>query len=106
MFDGDSVTGYKIYFRNAVNDSFITSQVAYDGTNSTEEQGTVIDLAGGTLYSFAISALSAAGESPLTPEVALSTAPPAVTGIESVVQTTDSITLAWPAPNITSPMSS
>ena len=72
--------------------------VAHDGTDSTATSVELSSLDSGSLYTYVLSSLSAAGESDKSDAMSVSTAPGVATGLLSTLQTTSSISLAWTAP--------
>ena len=76
--------------------------MVYDGTDSTATSVELSSLDSGSLYTYVLSSLSAAGDSDVSAEVSVSTAPGVATGLLSTLQTTSSISLAWTAPTIAS----
>eukprot|EP01052_Picozoa_sp_SAG31_P011752 SAG31_NODE_673_length_12919_cov_143.235725_2_plen_1954_part_00 len=98
---GAEITGYKVYRNDGLGGESINT-ISYDGTGSTAAAGTVSNILGGRVYTFVATALSVAGEGDASGATDISTAPPAVTNISSIAQTTTSITLAWDAPQVLS----
>ena len=72
--------------------------VGYDGSESTETNGLVLDLHGSREYAFVVTAVSGGGEGDPSAVFHQSTSPAAPTELISTLQTTSSITLAWTAP--------
>merc|ERR1711871_603796 len=79
-------------------DSVVVDTVAYDGSASTAVSTSLSGLRGGVSYDFVVAARSSAGEGVRSAAVSVSTSPPAPGSLESVTQTTSSITLSWSAP--------
>ena len=84
---GAAVTGYKVYKDDAVHE--------YEGSATTADM--TVDP--GTLYEFAVSAVSAAGEGEKSSELSQSSAPGAPAALTSTLQTATSISLSWTAPS-------
>ncbi|MEC7001362.1 MAG: fibronectin type III domain-containing protein, partial [Actinomycetota bacterium] len=88
---GEDASGYRLYDvagQNAV--------LLYDGPDTAYEQ---VGLTAGTSYSYAVSAVSAAGESPSTSTLVQSTAPAAPTGLSSSGWSTSGFDVSWSAPS-------
>merc|ERR1711871_1888187 len=88
---GADATGYRLY---SIADG-VDPQVLYAGPATAYEQA---DLTAGTSYSYAVSAVSDAGESPSTASIVQSTAPSAPTALVSTHQSSTTIMLDWEAP--------
>ena len=100
---GSVATGYQVYLVTVAQGS--TEPVytlVYDGAGSTATSVELSSLDSGSLYTYVLSSLSDAGESDVSAEVSVSTAPGVATGLSSTEQTTSSISLAWTAPTIPS----
>jgi titin len=95
--DSSAVTRYKLYYSDpqATILRSSTPSMSSASTNATRTE-----LHGGRIYRFAVTAVSAFGESDLSVAVLKSTAPPKVVGITNAAQTSSSVTLAWSAPLI------
>ena len=63
---------------------------------------TLSGLSGGVRYSYVVATLTSAGEGDRSTALSASTSPPAPTDLDSVSQTTSSISLSWTAPVVTS----
>jgi len=122
--DGPSVTGYTLYERVTYSmsdvaassgvpstvlqtmlsedtDTVVVDTVAYDGSSSTAVSTSLSGLSGGVSYDYVVAARSAAGEGERSTALSVSTSPPAPGSLDSVSQTTSSITLSWSAPVVT-----
>jgi titin len=86
---GADSTGYRLYDVGGV--------VLYSGSATAFEQ---TGLTAGTSYSYEVSAVSAAGESPTTSPLAQYTAPAAPTTLTSSAWTTTSFQIDWVAPTV------
>eukprot|EP00744_Colponema_vietnamica_P003777 GILI01005732.1.p1 GENE.GILI01005732.1~~GILI01005732.1.p1 ORF type:complete len:2203 (+),score=253.12 GILI01005732.1:565-6609(+) len=98
---GILVTGYRLYLSSVVNGQPVGYSVVYDGLNQPSTlQATVSPLLTGNTYSFVVSAISAAGESPQSNRAIYITArvPDSPTNFRRLSSTTGSITLTWDAP--------
>ena len=69
----------------------------FEGAETAYEQ---VELSAGTSYSYAVSAVSGAGESPSTSALVQYTAPAAPTGLASSAWTTTSFAVTWVAPAV------
>eukprot|EP01050_Picozoa_sp_SAG11_P023762 SAG11_NODE_4875_length_1736_cov_8.597315_2_plen_363_part_01 len=94
---GAPVTGYVLY-RNDGLAGLSVSTIGYDGSASLSTTGTVQGLVGGRVYTFSVTAISKSGESS---RIALQvpTSPAAVGSIESLAQTSSTISLSWVTPD-------
>ena len=100
---GEASTGYQVYMVTvAAGTTEPVYTVVYDGTGSEATSVELTSLDSGSLYTYVLSSLSAAGESDKSDAMSASTAPGVATGLTSTVQTTGSIALAWTAPTIPS----
>ena len=82
-------------------DTVVVDTVAYDGSSSTAVSTSLSGLRGGVSYDYVVAARSAAGEGERSTALSVSTSPPAPGSLDSVSQTTSSITLSWSAPAVT-----
>ena len=87
---GEAVTGYKVYNGDG--------SVAHTGDGATTT-ASISGLTEGTLYTYAVSAESAAGEGEKSPVLSQSSAPGAPAAPTSTLQTATSISLSWTAPS-------
>jgi len=93
--DGDSgadATGYRLY--NVAGEA---PALLFEGAETAYEQ---VELSAGTSYSYAVSAVSGAGESPSTSALVQSTAAPAASSLASTHQSSTTIMLDWDAPSV------
>jgi hypothetical protein len=79
----------------------VVDTVAYDGSSSTAVSTRLSGLIGGVSYDYVVAARSDAGEGERSAALSVSTSPPAPGSLDSVSQTTSSITLSWSAPLVT-----
>ncbi|MGY8895063.1 MAG: fibronectin type III domain-containing protein, partial [Burkholderiales bacterium] len=89
---GADSTGYRLYDVGGA-----SAVVLYSGSATAFEQ---TGLTAGTSYSYEVSAVSAAGESPTTSPLAQYTAPAAPTTLTSSAWTTTSFQIDWVAPTV------
>eukprot|EP01047_Picozoa_sp_COSAG01_P075841 COSAG01_NODE_13125_length_1632_cov_1.497065_1_plen_544_part_11 len=82
-------------------DTVVVDTVAYDGSSSTAVSTSLSGLIGGVSYDYVVAARSDAGEGERSAALSVSTSPPAPGSLDSVSQTTSSITLSWSAPLVT-----
>ena len=100
---GEASTGYQVYLVTvAAGTTEPVYTLVYDGAGSEATSVELTSLDSGSLYTYVLSSLSAAGESDKSDAMSASTAPGVATGLSSTVQTTGSIALAWTAPTIPS----
>eukprot|EP01051_Picozoa_sp_SAG22_P017823 SAG22_NODE_2843_length_2162_cov_1.319922_2_plen_656_part_01 len=97
------MAGFKVYYETAAtisSPSTLSPASSLLGYIGSAPAGTISGLSGGTLYRFAVTTLSDSGESQLGTAVLQSTAPPQVTTVSSMSQTSSTIRLQWDAPTI------
>ena len=100
---GAEATGYQVYLVTVgAGTTEPVYTVVYDGAGSTATSVELSSLDSGSLYTYVLSSLSAAGESDYSAPMSASTAPGVATGLLSTLQTTSSIALSWTAPTIPS----
>ncbi|MGY8895048.1 MAG: fibronectin type III domain-containing protein, partial [Burkholderiales bacterium] len=114
---GSAVTGYKVYSRvvqadatgvalqaGGGTDGVVIDTLVYDGrtdvTAATDPTTELNALSGGSLYTYVVGVVSAAGESDRSASLDVSTSAPAPSGLTSVSQTTTGMELSWTAPVI------
>ena len=97
---GSAVTSYKVYRNDGSSASAaLSSSAAHTTADGSTTSATLSDLSAGLLYSFAVSAVSAAGEGDQSSVLAQSSSPGApASGPTSLHQTSTSISLEWSAP--------
>jgi hypothetical protein len=93
---GLNATGYYVYDVTASSPVLV-----YNGAGSTTLHATVSNLQGGRNYSFAVSASSPAGQGVPGAAFIQSTAPGPVPAFSVASSTSDSISLQWTAPSVT-----
>ena len=95
--NGEAVTNYRVYQNDGAGGS-LPSTATWESTDGTATS-TAMTVDPGTLYAFAVSAVSAAGEGELSSELSQSSAPGAPAAPTSTHQTSTSISLSWTAPS-------
>jgi hypothetical protein len=93
---GSAVIRYIVYQDDGAGGA-VESVVSCESADALSTVCSVSGLTGGLEYVYAVSAVSAAGEGDRSGELAVSTAPAAVAGLDSTLQTTSSISLSWDA---------
>ena len=94
------MTSYNVYRNDGSSaDAPLSDTAAVTTSDGSTTEATLSDLSPGLLYSFAVSAVSEAGEGELSDILAQSSSPGApASGPTSVHQTATSISLEWSAP--------